>query len=260
MPAFITLTTDFGLSDPFVGIMKGVIHSIHPDAKVVDLTHQVTSFDVLEGALVLAQSYPYFPPDTVHVVVVDPGVGSERRPILASTPQAHFIGPDNGVFTLVYEREPSVQVRAITAEQYFRKPVSQTFHGRDIFAPAAAWLSKGVEPETLGPEVSDYVRLHIPKPQRAGPNALRGAVLRVDKFGNVITNFRQGDLPGGRRFRVVLHERPVTRLVSSYEAGASGEIFLIVGSAGLLEIATRQASAAGTLAAHSGDEVTLEME
>jgi S-adenosyl-L-methionine hydrolase (adenosine-forming) len=259
LPGFITLTTDFGLSDPFVGVMKGVIYSIHPEVTVVDLSHQLKSFDVLEGALLLAESYPYFPPDAIHVVVVDPGVGSERRPILASTSQGHFIGPDNGVFTVVYDREPSVCVRAITAERFFRKPVSQTFHGRDIFAPVAAWLSRGMPPETLGPEVSDYFRLPITKPQRAA-GKLQGAVLRIDKFGNVITNFRQSDLPAGRRFRVVLNERPVTRLISSYEAGESGEIFLIVGSSGLVEIAARQASAAEALTVRRGDAVVLELE
>ena len=260
MPALITLTTDFGLRDPFVGIMKGVIHSIHPEATVVDLSHQVESFDVLEGALLLAQSYPYFPPGSIHVVVVDPGVGSERRPLLASTAQAHFIGPDNGVFSLVYERESSVQVRRITADHYFRKPVSQTFHGRDIFAPAAAWLSKGLAPEKFGGEITDYVRLAVAKPERAGPRLVRGAVLRVDKFGNVITNFRQSDLPAGGCFRLVLKGRPVTRLVASYSDGLAGELFLIVGSAGLIEIAARQVSAAEALAARRGDDVTLELE
>jgi S-adenosyl-L-methionine hydrolase (adenosine-forming) len=258
MPALITLMSDFGLRDPFVGIMKGVILSINPDAKLVDLTHEVESFDVLEGALTLAQSYGYFPPGTIHVVVVDPGVGSERRPILVGTPDAAFVGPDNGIFSLVYERESGYEVRHLIAEQYFRRPVSRTFQGRDIFAPAAAWLSRGKPAESFGPLIGDYIRLETPKPARAG-GVVHGSVLRVDKFGNVITNFRPGDLASGRSFRLIIRDHLVTRLLTNYAAGQPGEIFAIVGSAGLVEMAAREASAAAILGARKGDLVTLEL-
>jgi S-adenosylmethionine hydrolase len=259
MRALITLTTDFGLRDPFAGIMKGVILSINADVQLVDLTHQVESFDVLEGALTLAESYRYFPPGTIHMVVVDPGVGSERRPILVSTPDAAFVGPDNGIFSVVYERERGFEVRHITAEQYFRRPVSQTFQGRDIFAPVAAWLSRGTAAENLGPVITDYVRLETPKPQRSGDGLTRGSVLRIDKFGNVTTNFRPVDLPSGVSFSLRLQDRTVTRLVTSYAAGAPGEVFAIVGSAGFVEIAARQDSAAMILGARKGDPVELEL-
>ncbi len=255
MPALITLTTDFGLRDPFVGIMKGVMLAINADVKLVDLTHEVESFGVLEGALTLAESYRYFPPGTIHLVVVDPGVGSERRPILVSTPDCVFIGPDNGIFTLVYEREPAFEVRHIIAEQYFRRPVSRTFQGRDIFAPVAAWLTRGRPPEHFGPVIGDYVRVEIPKPVPSG-EGLTGSVLRVDKFGNVTTNFRPGDLPAP--FRLLIHKRAITRLVSSYSEGNPGEIFAIVGSAGFVEMSARESSAAAILKAKKGDPVRLE--
>lgn len=257
MPALITLTTDFGLRDPFVGIMKGVMLAINPEAELVDLSHQIPSFDVLEGALVLAQSYRHFPAGTIHLAVVDPGVGSARRPILLSTKQAHFVGPDNGLFSLLYDREPSVAVRHITSERYFRKPVSHTFHGRDLFAPVAAWLSTGIPPESFGHLIGDYVRLPAARPEQASPGLVHAAVLRIDKFGNVMTNLRPEDLPAGAGFRLVINNREVTRLVTEYASGSPGEIFAIVGSAGFVEIAANQASAAEVLGARRGAEVRL---
>lgn len=259
MAGLITLTTDFGLRDPFVGIMKGVILSINPEARLVDLTHQVESFDIVDGALALAQSYPYFPAGTIHVVVIDPGVGSERRPILVSTGDNHFVGPDNGVFSLVYERETSCQVRHITAERYFRQPISQTFHGRDIFAPVAAWLSKGLAPQAFGGLISNCLRVPVSRPERVSAGAIRGAVLRVDKFGNLITNFTPADLPPEGSFEFLVNRSRVTRLVASYAEGHEAEVFAIVGSTGFVEIAGRQASAAEVLGVWKGAEVILEI-
>jgi S-adenosyl-L-methionine hydrolase (adenosine-forming) len=260
LTSLITLTTDFGLRDPFVGIMKGVILSINPEAKLVDLTHQVEPFDVMDGALALAQSYPFFPPGTIHVVVVDPGVGSERRPILVATPTHHFVGPDNGVFSLVFDREPSFRVRHITAECYFREPVSQTFHGRDVFAPVAAWLSKGLALDTVGGLITDYVRVAVAKPERVSPSVIRGEVLRVDKFGNLITNFGPAHLPEQGSLRFLVNKSRVTRLVSSYAEGRGNGVIAIVGSAGFIEIAAYQASAAEVLGAGKGTEIILETE
>jgi S-adenosyl-L-methionine hydrolase (adenosine-forming) len=259
LTSLITLITDFGLRDPFVGIMKGVILSINPEAGLVDLTHQVESFDVIDGALALAQSYRYFPPGTIHVVVVDPGVGSERRPIVVSTPANHFVGPDNGVFSLVYEREGSFAVRHVTTGRYFLQPVSLTFHGRDVFAPVAAWLSTGLDPEKLGGVITNFVRLAVAKPERVSAGLIRGAVLRVDKFGNLITNFTPMHLPAEGSFDFVVEQSCVTRLVSSFAEGHEHEVFAIVGSAGFVEIAARQASAAEMLGAGKGTEVILEM-
>ena len=234
-----------------------MILRINPDAKIVDLTHEIASFDILEGALALVRSYAYFPSGTIHVVVVDPGVGSARRPILATTEGAHFIGPDNGVFSLVYEREASTVVRHLTRDRYFLDPVSQTFHGRDVFAPVAAWLSKGVPTEQFGERITDPVRLAIARPERAADGGIEGAVIHVDKFGNLLTNLRPADFPPGRSFRLLINDREITRLVSGYAGGAPGELFAIVGSAGLVEIAANQNSAATMLGAQRGVELQL---
>ena len=194
----VTFTTDFGLSDAFVGIMHGVVLNIHPETTVVDICHAVASYDLMDGAWTIAQSYRFFPARTVHVVIVDPGVGSERRPIIVETENHVFVAPDNGVLSMVEAREPKFVVRHVTAERYFLQPVSRTFHGRDIFAPIAGWLSKGVAPSEFGPEITDYVRLALPQVEHVGENSLRGAVLKVDKFGNLITNIGQA-----RRTRAV---------------------------------------------------------
>src|SRR5689334_5050186 len=170
----ITLTTDFGLTEHYVGAMKGVIYSINPSVQLVDITNAVQSFDILDGAIAISQAYSYFPKDTVHIVVVDPGVGGTRRPILANVGQYLFVAPDNGVLSLVYEREERVTVRHITAEHYFRQPVSNTFHGRDIFAPVAGYLSKGLDVMKFGEEITDYTRFAAPRLKSVGPNSWKG--------------------------------------------------------------------------------------
>ena len=190
----ITFTTDFGLSEHYVGAMKGVILSIFPEAELVDISNAVQSFDILDGAITIAEAYDCFPSNTIHLVVVDPGVGTDRRPLLVTTTRHLFIAPDNGVLSLVYAKEERVAVRHITAEHYFRQPVSQTFHGRDIFASVAGHLSKGVEPAKFGEEISDYARFAASQPKPAG-EAIKGVVIKVDKFGNLITNFTPKDLP-----------------------------------------------------------------
>ena len=257
----VTFTTDFGLNDPFVGIMHGVVLNIHPQTTVVDICHAVPSYDVLDGAWTIAQAYRFFPPRTVHVVVVDPGVGSKRRPILAETDDYVFVAPDNGVLSLVEAGEPKFSVRHITAERYFLQPVSRTFHGRDIFAPVAGWLTDGVAPAEFGPEVSDYVRLPLSAVERTG-NILRGVVLRVDKFGNLITNIGRQDAPGlfaapPSPFRLLIAGRNITRLCSSYAEGGDDEFFAVIGSSGFLEIAARQNSAAQRLGAGVGEPVEI---
>ena len=257
----VTFTTDFGLSDPFVGIMHGVVLNIHPETQIVDISHAVPSYDVLDGALTVAQAYRFFPPRTVHVVVVDPGVGSRRRPIIAETGDYVFVAPDNGLLSLVEAQEPKFSVRHVTAERYFLQPVSQTFHGRDIFAPVAGWLSNGVAPAEFGPEISDYVRLTLPAVEHIGDNKLRGVVLRVDKFGNLITNISEHDAPAlfapsPSQFSLVIAGRTIDRLRRSYAEG-DDEFFVIVGSSGFLEIAASMASAAEKLGA--GVEAPVEI-
>ena len=260
--AVITLTTDFGLADHFVGVMKGVMLNINPEVELVDLSHQVAAHDVFDGAFLIAQSYHYFPPGTIHLVVVDPGVGSGRRPILAVTARYQFVAPDNGVLSLIYDREPSCEVRHITEEGYFLQPVSHTFHGRDVFSPVAGWLSKGVEADRFGELISDYVRLAVPRPRRSPGGAVTGAILKVDNFGNLITNLTPQDVPellseSPPAFTITVNQQTVTRLAASYSAGAPSELFAILGSSGYLEICTNQGSAARVLNASRGAEVNV---
>ena len=266
----VTLTTDFGLSDPFAAVLKGVILSINPEAQVVDISHQVSSYDLFDGAMTLALAYSYFPAGAIHVAVVDPGVGSARRPILLSTRRYKFVAPDNGVLSLVYEREKEFEVRCITAEHYFLKPVSNTFHGRDIFAPIAAWLSKGVEADKLGEVITNEVKFATPRPRPLDEGRIQGVVIRVDKFGNLITNIGPPDAPAlfGARppaFTLTMpkagasSQPEITRLYTSYSEGKPSELFAVAGSSGYLEIAQNRASAAKTCEAGRGSEVILRL-
>jgi S-adenosylmethionine hydrolase len=260
----ITLTTDFGLQDHFVGTIKGVILSIAPEAEIVDITHSIQPYDILEGALTIAQTYSYFPEGTVHLVVVDPGVGGTRRPIVASSDRHHFVAPDNGVLTQISHREPSLMVRHITAASYFASQVSQTFHARDIFSPVAAHLARGVEPSAFGPEVKDFVRLAIPSLNRLAGNTWDGEILKADRFGNLITNISPVEVPmlfqsGLPKFSLNIGGRKITRLAHSYSEGKAGELFAIAGSMGYLEIAANQASAVELLGAGKGTSFRLEI-
>lgn len=260
----VTFTTDFGLDDPFVGIMHGVVLNIHPETTIVDVSHAVASYDVFDGALAIAQAYRFFPPRTVHVVVVDPGVGSRRRPIIVETGDYIFVAPDNGVLSMVEAREEKFEVRHVTAERYFLKPVSQTFHGRDVFAPVAGWLSKGILPEEFGPEIFDYVRLPLRQVEMVGDNSLRGEVTRVDKFGNLITSIGESDAPAlfqsEPAVSILIAGQTIKRVCKSYAEGEGDEVFAIIGSSGYLEIAATQASAAEKLGAGVGTPVGLVLE
>jgi S-adenosyl-L-methionine hydrolase (adenosine-forming) len=261
----ITLTTDFGLTDHYVGAIKGVLLNQVPEAQVVDICHSVQAFDVLDGALAIAESYSYFPSGTVHLVVVDPGVGSARRPIAVHTQRHVFVAPDNGVLSLIYEREERINVRHITAEHYFLQPVSATFHGRDIFAPIAAQVAKGVSPEKLGEEVEDFVRFTSPKPKPVDARTLRGVVLKVDRFGNLITNITPADAPAlfadnAPLFRITVGGYEVSEMKTNYAQGAPGEVFAILGSMGFLEIVANRGAATKATGAGKGAEVLLTLE
>ena len=258
----ITLTTDFGNNDHFVGVMKGVILDIVPEAQIVDICHSVQAFDVLDGALTISQAYSYFPTRTIHLVIVDPGVGTARRPILASCDKYHFVAPDNGVLSLVYAREERMHVRHITSEHYFLQPVSNTFHARDIFSPVAAYLAKEVDTLKFGEEIEDYVRFNAPKPKAADENRLRGVVLKVDRFGNLVTNITPQDAPvlfgaEATGFKIVVGSREITEIRNTYAEGAPGEVFGILGSMGFLEIAANRGAAAQLTGASKGNEVSI---
>jgi len=257
----ITLTTDFGTNDHFVGAMKGVIVDIVPDVQIVDISHAVQAFDVLDGALAISQAYSYFPNGTIHMVVVDPGVGTARRPILASSDGYHFVAPDNGVLSMVYAKEERIHVRHITSEHYFRQPLSNTFHARDIFAPVAAYLAKQVDSHKFGDEIEDYVRFAAPKPKPAGEGRLRAVVLKVDRFGNLITNVTPEDAPAlfaeSAKFKIVVGSREITDIRKTFSEGAPGEVFGLLGSMGYLEIVANRAAAAQVTGVGKGAEVNI---
>jgi S-adenosylmethionine hydrolase len=261
----ITLTTDFGLNDHFVGTIKGVILDIAPEAEIVDICHAVQAFDVLDGALAIAQAYSYFPNGTIHLVVVDPGVGTARRPILLSTGRHYFVAPDNGVLSLIYSHAERIEVRHIDAEHYYRQPVSSTFHARDVFAPVVAYLAKGVEPAKFGEEITDFVRFNAPKPKPVDAQTLRGVVLRVDRFGNIVTNFTQQDVPAlfqanPPAFKIRVGKHEITEIQANYAEGAPNQVFGILGSMGYLEISANRAAAAQIIGIGKGSEVNIVLE
>jgi len=246
----ITLLTDFGTADYFVGAVKGAILSVNPLAVIADITHEIRPQDVAAGAFTLLAVYKTFPARTVHVAVVDPGVGSARRPIIVSANDQYFVGPDNGIFTYIYDREPSHQTFHVTSDRYFRPSPSTTFHGRDIFAPVAAALSKGVAVEDFGVEIDDEVRL----PSLENP--LR--IIHIDRFGNCVTNITRDRL--GAENSIVINGRTISEFRKFYGERDSGALFAIWGSAGFLEISVNGGSAAKELSAKRGDEVVVRQD
>jgi S-adenosyl-L-methionine hydrolase (adenosine-forming) len=254
----ITLTTDFGLRDPFVGIMKGVILGICPLARLVDLTHELPPQDVQAGQLALAAAAGFFPPGTIHLAVVDPGVGSARRPLALAAGERYFVGPDNGLFTFALDHAGWRAV-ALDSEEHRLPDVSRTFHGRDIFAPAAGHLASGVPLERLGLEVPDPVRLPLPAARR-GPDGVLGEVLDIDHFGNLVTSVTAEDLRslearGGVAVEVA--GRCLRGAVAAYAAVEPGQAGALIGSVGRLEIFVRGGSAAAVLGASRGVPVRV---
>ncbi len=252
----ISLTTDFGFKDPYVGVMKGVILSIDPGAVIVDITHGISPQNILEGAFSLLQSYPYFPEGTIHVAVVDPGVGGKRRAIVIETERYAFVGPDNGVFTWVLEREDVRRVIHITRREYLLEKVSRTFHGRDVFAPVAAHLSRGVDPGRLGRPVDDPCRVPIPRPLKEGGRIL-GEVIYIDGFGNCITNIEEGMIGKVKRPLVRIKEMVIEGLSGAYEEGREGLPLALIGSASFLEIGVYRGSASDLFGIKTGDKVEV---
>jgi S-adenosylmethionine hydrolase len=256
--ALVALTTDFGLVDPWVGIMKGVIATRAPEARVVDVTHGVPPQNVLAGALVLRYALPWFPPGTIHLAVVDPGVGSERRPICVETPREVLVGPDNGLLSLAASAAGHARVYHLKEGRFFPLPRSATFHGRDVFAPVAAALATGTRPSELGPEITDAHLLQVPEPRREA-GTIRGQVIYVDHFGNLITNVPRSLLANfpGEPSSISIRGTRVPGLSPSYAAVPTGRPVAVVNSWDHLEIAVRDGSAAASLGAGVGDEVTV---
>lgn len=257
----ITLTTDFGYQDPFVGIMKGVIAAINPQARVIDLSHGVPAQNVMAGALILQHSVRYFAAGTIHVAVVDPGVGGARKPILIEHAGSYFIGPDNGVLSLALERNLPERIIELTNADFHLQHLSQTFHGRDIFAPVAAHLSLGVPLTDFGKPLATSVNLFVPQIIR-GENRLDGEIIYADSFGNLFTNIRERDLTGLPRARLQVGLAGVSfgGLVTTYGVVSAGEFACLFNSWGLLEIAINKGNVMQRTGAKIGDKVTVTVK
>lgn len=259
----ITLTSDFGLKDPFAGLMKGAILGINPDAKVVDVTHNIQRHNIFEASQVISMMYTYFPPTTIHIAVVDPGVGSTRRPILVVTEDHYFIGPDNGIFTPLFDDLQShfLKVFHLTASHYFLPMSGSTFHGRDIFAPIAAWLSKGVDSHKMGEEISDYVKIPCPRPE-VKDNTLCGEIVSIDSFGNAISNIKREHLSAlvpedSFNSLIVACNNEQLQFVHYYSGNESGRPAAIINSFGHVELFVYKASAAQVCNIKIGDQITV---
>ena len=261
----VTLLTDFGAGDYFVGAVKGVLLTICPGATIVDITHEIPAHDVEAGAFTLLAAYDSFPPGTIHVAVVDPGVGSSRRPLLVVTADYFFVGPDNGLFSYILERESATRVFHLTNQEYFRPSVSLTFHGRDIFAPVAGALAGGVAPENLGERIEDFIRLEPLAPLRQADGALQARIIHIDHFGNCVTSLTRGELPdemiAGDGVRLEVNGHAINSFRPYFAAAddnGADELFALWGSAGFLEIAAYRASAAVRLGVHTGQLVIAD--
>lgn len=257
----ITLLTDFGTQDYFVGAMKGVIRSLNPDATLVDITHEIPAQDIQAAAFNLLACYRDFPPGTIHVAVVDPGVGSDRRALIVACARQYFVGPDNGLFSWIVEREGAYSAWQVTNDKFFREPVSTTFHGRDVFAPVAAALASGTPPEKFGPRLENIFTL-APLSPRTAAGAIEGSIIHIDRFGNCITNFTAEHVTDERiaaGAKLIVNNKAITSIRKFFadQSGPTNELFMLAGSAGFLEIASQNASAAAILSAKRGDTVTF---
>lgn len=253
----IALLTDFGTRDYFVAAMKGVILSINRQATIIDITHEISSQDIAAASFVLQNCYRDFPAKTIFTAVVDPGVGSSRRAIIVETAEYFFIAPDNGLLSFVFENSENYKIYEIGSEIFFRQPVSRTFHGRDVFAPCAAHLSRGVEPAEFGDKVNDPIILRRPKPRRIAEETIEAGVIFVDRFGNLITNLTVGDLPN--KFYLEINDQKIEKLCEYFAEAETGELFMIAGSVGLLEIAVFHGSAEKTLNAKTGQKILVKI-
>jgi S-adenosylmethionine hydrolase len=252
----IALLTDFGTKDYFAGALKGVILSINRGAQIVDITHEIEPQNIKSASFTLRACYRNFPRKTIFVAVVDPGVGSERRAVLVDTGEYFFIAPDNGLLSFVFDEAPEFRVIALTNEKFFAANISSTFHGRDVFAPVAAHLSKGVKPNEFGAGIEDFVRFEETAPRKISETEIEAEIIEIDRFGNLITNLKREDLPG--KFALEIGERRIEKLQNYFAEAETGEIFMISGSAGFLEIAAFHDSAKNILRAEIGQKITVK--
>jgi S-adenosyl-L-methionine hydrolase (adenosine-forming) len=260
----VALLTDFGSRDPFVAVMKGVMLGINPDLRFIDISHEIAPQRIREAAVVLSAAFPYFPPQTIFLVVVDPGVGGGRRPIVVETSEHLFVAPDNGVLGAVLSQAGVRHVIYATESSYFRQSISRTFHGRDVFAPLAAWLSCGVPASDVGVSIEDYVRLELSRPRQLAENALEGEVIYLDRFGNLITNIAESfiaELWGSSdwgRIQARVETSVIEGLDSYYAQRAPNTLGLIINSWGLCEIFVNGGNAAQETGAVEGSLVRIQ--
>lgn len=256
----ITLLTDFGTRDGYPGIMKGVIWTITPDAEIVDITHDIAPQNILEGALTLARTVPYYPPGTVHIAVIDPGVGTARRPIAARAGESFLVGPDNGLFSFLLQKawkeQAEVEIVHLDQPRYWLPDVSSSFHGRDIFAPAGAHLARGVPLSELGTPIKDPVLISLPAPRR-GPTGWHGEVVHIDSFGNLSTNLDRSHLPSSGAIAIRIADQTIQALSHSFGDGHPGDLVAFIDSSGKLAVAVVNGSAARRLQAGIGQPVEL---
>lgn len=255
---FIALLTDFGTKDYFIGAMKGVIFQINDKAKIIDITHEIEPQNIKSASFTLRACYKNFPVKTIFVAVVDPGVGSERRAILVDSGEYFFIAPDNGLLSFLFNETGNFHVYEITNEKHFNQPVSKTFHGRDIFAPCAAHLSKGISPNLFGGKIKDFKTLPQNKPQKVSDNLIDAEIIHIDRFGNLITNLNKDDLP--RTFSIEINGQKISTFQTYFSESERNEIFMIFGSAEFLEIAAYENSAQKILNAKINDKIKVFIE
>jgi S-adenosylmethionine hydrolase len=256
----ITLLTDFGLKDPYVASMKGVILKINPRCTLIDITHLVSPQNIEEGAFILANAYSTFPKGTIHLSVVDPGVGSARKPILIVTQNYFFVGPDNGLFTLATKREKVKRAVVLANPKFFLPSISTTFHGRDVFAPVAAHLSLGVKPKVFGPEIESWKELYFPKPRMKAREWV-GEIIHIDAFGNLVSNIDRQlvQFAEGRHFIIRVGRRTIKGLKKGYWEGKRNEPIALFGSGGFLEISVREGNAQKSLKVNKGDPIQVHL-
>ncbi len=248
----ITLLTDFGLRDHFVASMKGALLSLNPDLTLIDISHLIPPLDIFSGAFTLGHAYSSFPAGTIHLAVVDPGVGTARKALAVSAGTHFFVAPDNGLLSYVFKYHENFEAYEITSDHYFRKPVSATFHGRDVFAPIAAWISRDIPLPRLGPMLPEPVRLRIPVPEKVQDALIHGSILAVDQFGNLITNLMPSDVPvfdatHPRPCKILAGKREITSFRRTYGEGGPEEVFVVPGSTQYLEIVVKGGSASSVL-------------
>lgn len=261
----ITLTTDFGLYDHYVGVLKGVILNINPDINIIDLSHEINPFDIVEAAFKIECAYRYFPTRSIHLVVIDPGVGSDRRAICVTGENHYFIAPDNGVLSWIMNTANISRVYEINAAHYFLEKVSKTFHARDIFAPCAAYLSRTMDASTLGDEITDYKKFKLPEAEKVGDKTFTGKIISIDRFGNCISNIHEELLESvleeadNSKFQINLGKIAISGLSDSYDASEKGKPLAIFGNAGYLEIALNKGSAARELKIRKNMDITITL-